>query len=350
VIVCTGSGGVGKTTLSATMGLYAARLGMKVLVLTIDPARRLADALGLSKFDNEPVLVPGQSYSGKLYAAMINPQKVFDQLVENSVEDNEIKQRIFDNRLYKHLSTTLNGAQEYTSLEKVYQSLESNEFDIVILDTPPTKHALDFLKAPEKFFNLFHESVFKWLIKLGDDNETGFRALFQKGTGLALRAFKTIVGAELTEELTDFFKMIHSVQPVLQEHAAAIHRLLTGPQTKFVLVTAFDKTKLEEGLFMNKELRRTGHSLGLVIVNRVFPRWLESASDWTLEKAESDFEKDLLKHFEQLKSFYRLREEAIEVFDKKIDSQIPIVRLADFDFNINSIEGLEQVADETFRT
>ncbi len=161
VIVCTGSGGVGKTTLSAALGVLAARMGKRVLVLTIDPARRLATTLGIDQGADE-VWVPGQRYAGSLHAGMIDQARIFAAYIRRNATDQATIDGLFNNALYQQLSTTLSGSQEFTSLSKLVDTASSGHYDLVILDTPPVAHAVDFLHAPEKFgaFGGLHHSSF----------------------------------------------------------------------------------------------------------------------------------------------------------------------------------------------
>ncbi len=161
VIVCTGSGGVGKTTLSAALGVLAARLGKRVLVLTIDPARRLATTLGIDA-DIPEARVPGQNYSGVLHAGMIDQQRIFADFIRRYAPQQATIDALFNNALYQQLSTTLSGSQEFTSLAKLVEACESGHYDLVILDTPPAAHAVDFLHAPQKLNAVFDSDVHKY--------------------------------------------------------------------------------------------------------------------------------------------------------------------------------------------
>ena len=160
VIVCCGSGGVGKTTISASLGVRAAELGLKTLVLTIDPAQRLMTSLGL-KSTNEEVRVTPERFPGELYAAMLDMKRTFDEFIVRLDPSNEVARQVLKNHVYQQLSTALNGSQEYTAMERLLQAVSSGRYDIVILDTPPTKHAIDFLNAPTKIYTLFQESIIK---------------------------------------------------------------------------------------------------------------------------------------------------------------------------------------------
>lgn len=150
ILVCVGTGGVGKTTVAASLGIAAAKKGLNVLVLTIDPAKRLAQALGLNSEKTGDVFVPDQNFKGKLFAGIIDPEASFSEFVKYNSSDKNKAETLLNNTLFKQLSTNLSGSQEFTSLDRLYRAVNSNKYDLVILDTPPAQNAMDFFKAPEK--------------------------------------------------------------------------------------------------------------------------------------------------------------------------------------------------------
>lgn len=170
IIVCAGSGGVGKTTVSAALGVRAAELGLRVLVLTIDPAKRLATSLGLVPGQADEVKVQNFDCDGALFAAAIDPEKIFGEFIKASAKNPEAAERLLRNRLYKQLATTFSGSQEFTSLERLAVAAESASYDLVILDTPPAQHALEFLEAPAKIYALFQDSITKWFVGGGQSS------------------------------------------------------------------------------------------------------------------------------------------------------------------------------------
>ncbi|HVK60219.1 MAG TPA: ArsA family ATPase, partial [Bdellovibrionales bacterium] len=178
MLVCVGSGGVGKTTVSSALAMRGAQLGRRVLVLTVDPAKRLATALGLEDaggVSGGERQVPLADVKGSLHAAVIDSKAIFDDFIRTHSKEADVVARIMRNRLYQQMSTTLSGAQEFTALERLLQGSESDRFDLVILDTPPTKHAMDFLSAPERIQSLFQDSVTKWFMA-PDEKPQGFIA------------------------------------------------------------------------------------------------------------------------------------------------------------------------------
>jgi anion-transporting ArsA/GET3 family ATPase len=271
VIVCIGSGGVGKTTVSASLGVWAALQGKKVLVLTVDPARRLATTFGLKPDGSEQRIVFPEA-KGELWASVLNSKQTFDDFVRKAANLGANAQGILKNKLYQQLSTTLSGSQEFTALEKLYSAYESKQYDLIILDTPPTKHAIDFLKAPQKISVLFSEPIAKWFKQSKATNL--MQQILQVGTQKVLQALQTLTGSEFVMELKDFFVNIEGWQSRLEDRTQRVNRLLLSDKTLFNLVTAFDTAKIEEAKAFAKEIRLGGYKLGLLTINRSYPNWL----------------------------------------------------------------------------
>ncbi|MGZ3826805.1 MAG: ArsA family ATPase, partial [Bdellovibrio sp.] len=222
ILVCVGSGGVGKTTVAAALGVLAAKEGKKVLVLTIDPAKRLAQTLGIEG-SADITKVPGQNFKGELYASVIDHKKTFDDFVARVAKKSESVEKILKNKLYQQLSTNLSGSQEFTSMEKLYSCYASGEFDLIILDTPPTKHAIDFLHAPQKLSALFSEGVAKWFRDPEGKKAGLFGHLLQTGTRQVLKILETLTGSSFIRELSDFFINIEQWQEQLLNRTVDVH-------------------------------------------------------------------------------------------------------------------------------
>lgn len=337
IIVCAGTGGVGKTTMSASLALLAAQEGKKALVLTIDPARRLAVALGLSEAD-EYVKVPTQGIKGELWASMIQPEKVFADFVRNTAPDSKLAQRLLDNPLYKQMATNLSGSQEFTSLEKVLSALESAQFDILILDTPPTQHALDFLRAPQKIFNLFQESVTKWFIA-GKNEPKFMEKIFQRGTQLALTALQKVTGAKFIHELSDFFEAASALQIKVRERSIKLHRMLSSPETGFLLVTVPDEAKLKEALDFHRTLESEGHRLSAVLVNRSFPNWTldTQALNEREAKAATDF-------YASMQAFSLAKRQAYANLNLEMGTHVKIIEIPELNEKLTGLHALREVS------
>lgn len=243
VLVCVGTGGVGKTTVAAALGLAAARRGRRVLVLTIDPARRLADALGAGALDHEERAVPrellaraGVPESGSLAAAMLDTKRTFDEIVSRYSPDAETTARIFQNPIYQNLTDALAGSREYSAIEKLHQVAASDRYDLVVLDTPPARHALDFLDAPRRLTALFDTQLLRLMFRPAlAMGRTGFR-LFRFGSATVLRAIERVSGFEFLSAVSEFLLVFESMLDGFSRRAREAQELLRSPECGFVLV------------------------------------------------------------------------------------------------------------------
>jgi anion-transporting ArsA/GET3 family ATPase len=347
VVVCAGSGGVGKTTVAAALGVRAAEIGLNVLVLTVDPAQRLATALGLDLSNDQEKRVPGQKYKGKLHAAVIDSRKTFDQFIARHAASPDAAERIMRNRLYQQISTTLSGSQEFTSLERLLEAVESGRHDLVVLDTPPTKHAMDFLSAPQRIHSLFQDRVTTWFIGAAGGGGGLFSSIVNRGTRTVLKSLEILTGGQFIEELMDFFVAMRSVQKTLRDRSIAVQKLLAGPQTRFVVVTSFDAAKLDEARFLQSALRKLGFALEAVIINRAFPIWLPEHIETRRPSVPSDshdaYEK-VLKFYERFKQFNSARYNLYDEFAKSLRNTAQIFRIPEYDQDIHGLEDLEKLA------
>jgi anion-transporting ArsA/GET3 family ATPase len=245
IVVCVGTGGVGKTTLAASIALQAARRGMRALVLTIDPARRLADALGVGTLGNEPRELPAEIQRrlrlpepARLSAMMLDMKRTFDDLVERLAESAATRDRILANPIYRQLSDALAGSGEYAAMEKVYEMLESGDYDLVVLDTPPSQHALDFLDAPRRLLEFIDSRMVKLLVHPAfSAGRFGFR-LFQGATQRVLRTIERISGIGFLEDVSEFLLAFESMSTGFRERATRVQSMLLGPDARYVLVAA----------------------------------------------------------------------------------------------------------------
>ncbi|MGH9300651.1 MAG: ArsA family ATPase, partial [Acidimicrobiales bacterium] len=233
IIVCCGSGGVGKTTVAAALAVGAAERGRRVCVVTIDPAKRLADALGLGSLTNEPGRVAGD-WSGELWALMLDTKGTFDSLVTRYAANPAQAESIINNRLYRNISGALSGTSEYMAIEKLYQLHDEGGFDLIVVDTPPTRNALDFLNAPKRLTRFLDNRVFRLLI-------TPTRA-YMKAVSVAtqalLRTMSKVVGTEVVRDTIAFFQAFEGMEQGFRDRASLMLELLGQTDTAFVLVTS----------------------------------------------------------------------------------------------------------------
>ncbi len=272
VCVCGGSGGVGKTTTSAAIALGMAARGLKVAVVTIDPARRLANALGLEELHNEPRLVAsgriaeaGLEMEGELWAMMLDPKRTFDELIDRIAPDAERAEEIKANRIYSELSTAVSGSQEFTAVAKLYDLAQEDEFDLLVLDTPPARNALDFLDAPGRLTSFLEGRALKAFVR---PTGIGMRVL-SKGASPLLAALRRVTGIDLLSDLSTFFGLLGDMTNDFSLRAKQVEQMLRADTTAFVLVTSAQREAIDEAIWFRQTLTESGLPFCGIIVNRV---------------------------------------------------------------------------------
>jgi anion-transporting ArsA/GET3 family ATPase len=272
VCVMAGSGGVGKTTTSAAVAAGMAARGLRVAVVTIDPAQRLADALGLDALGNEPRRVEPDAFAaaglpieGELWAMTLDVKRTFDDLIARLAPDERTRDQILANRIYRELSGAIAGSQEFTAVAKVHELAQEGGFDLLVLDTPPARNALDFLNAPERLAHFFEGRALRALLR---PTGAGVR-LLGRGAGMMLGLLGRVTGAELLRDLSEFFRLLSGLVGGFRERAAQVEALLRDPATAFLLVTAPEHEPIEQALAFRAHLERERMALRGAIVNRV---------------------------------------------------------------------------------
>jgi len=264
MIICAGSGGVGKTTTAAAVALGLAEQGRKVAVVTIDPARRLANALGLADLDNEPRRVELE-VAGELWAMMLDAKRTFDELIERLAPDEQTRDEVFANRIYQQLSSAVAGSQEFTAIAKLYELDRDFDYDVIVLDTPPSRNALDFLDAPGRLTGFFQGRAIRVFLR-----PAGFSGrILGRGTGVVFSVLQRVTGVDLLRDLSVFFRSLGGMIDGFTERAQRVGALLSDPATTFLIVTAPRHDPVEEAIFFHRKLREAGMPFGGLVVNRV---------------------------------------------------------------------------------
>ncbi|MEJ7823800.1 MAG: ArsA-related P-loop ATPase [Solirubrobacteraceae bacterium] len=272
VCIVAGSGGVGKTTASAALALGLAASGQRVAVVTIDPARRLAQSLGLDELGNDPRRVDpalleshGVQMRGELWAMMLDPKATFDDLIARLSPDARTGEDVLGNRIYQQLSSAVAGSQEFTAVAKLYDLHQEGGFDVLVLDTPPSRNALDFLDAPDRLTSFFEGRALKLLLV-----PTGIAArVMSRGTAVVFSILKRLTGVDLMDDIAVFFGALGGLMDGFKERAAGVKALLADPATTFLIVTSPEREPVAEAIFFRGKLREAGMAFGALIVNRV---------------------------------------------------------------------------------
>ncbi|MEZ4444755.1 MAG: ArsA-related P-loop ATPase [Polyangiaceae bacterium] len=275
VLLCVGCGGVGKTTTCAALGLAAAQRGKRVLCLTIDPARRLAQSLGLSELKTEAQVIEpavferaGLEVSGTLTVMMLDTKGTFDGLVNALASGAEQRQGILDNVLYQYISTQLAGTQEYMAMEKLYEVRSDERYDIILLDTPPTSHALDFLDAPERLAGAIDSPAVRWFLKAFQRSGKLSLNLLQRSAATILRGMGRITGGGFLEQVATFITEMNDLFGGWRARADEVAAALRGPDVGYVLVTSPQPMSIREVLFFAERLSQQDMQADAYVVNR----------------------------------------------------------------------------------
>ncbi len=294
ILVTTGAGGVGKTTTAAAIGLAAARAGRRTLVLTIDPARRLAQSMGLEGLGDEPALVElGDDLpeGGELWAMMLDMQTTFDRLIDRHAGSAEEARSIKANRIYRTLSSTLSGTQEYMAMERLHELHEAGEWDLLVIDTPPTRSALDFLDAPNRMTSFLEGRLLKLLLKPGMVAGRGIGKVVGAGATAFMRVAGRVTGMDLLQDLATFFRDFEGMYDGFKQRAQEVLELLRDPGSRFVVVTSPEPPPLREAKFFLERLEQEGLHAAGVVVNRIRPEVPQDPSEAALQRAVDELER-----------------------------------------------------------
>lgn len=273
VIVCCGSGGVGKTTTAAVLGLEAARAGRRAVVVTIDPARRLADALGMPEgLRSEPERLTDIDAPGELWAMMLDTAAMFESVVRAHAGDDLQAERIVENRFYRNIAGSMSGTQEYMASEALHRLHGDDRFDLVVVDTPPSRNALDFLDAPGVLTRFLEHRAFRALMLPA---RSGLRVI-NTATRPLLRAIGKVVGSDVLADAVAFFQAFSGMEAGFRQRAEEVTALLRAPSTRFVLVASPRHDTVAEAVWFADQLAEQGLAVSAAVVNRAHPRFGEA--------------------------------------------------------------------------
>ena len=292
LVVVTGSGGVGKTTMSAALGAYAAsQYNRRVLVLTVDPARRLADALGLESFGNAVVEIESSALvrngvppAGRMFAAMIDTKASWDELITRCAPNADVRDKVLSNKLYRNLTERFVNSHDYIAMERLFEAQQSNDYDLVIVDTPPSRNALDVLDAPRRMKEFFASRLLKLLTSQAQSR------LFSLAAKPFFLVADRILGARFLSDITEFFTLFRTMEDGFVKRANEVEAVLKQHDTSFMVVTTLESAPLHEAEFLIDALRQRGFLLNTVIANRVTPQELVSQAQAALNKLEASIQ------------------------------------------------------------
>lgn len=346
VVVCCGSGGVGKTTTAAAIALRAAEQGRKVVVLTIDPARRLAQSLGVADLGNNPQRVAlGPEAKGELHAMMLNMRRTFDDMVLEHTSGEKAAQ-IFANPFYQTVASSFGGTQEYMAMEKLGQLAQRGEWDLIVVDTPPSRNALDFLDAPKRLGNFLNGRMIRVIMAPG----RGVTRLVTGAMSLAVRGVSTVVGGQMLKDASNFLQSLESLFGGFQERAERTFAMLSKPGTHFLVVAAPEPDALREASFFVDRLSTERMPLAGLVLNRTHPVLSSLPADHALTAADQVAESDPL-------TAAVLRVHARRVATDKREQhllhrftgahpRVPIVSVTALPFEVSDLDALRAVGDQ----
>jgi anion-transporting ArsA/GET3 family ATPase len=361
IIVCAGSGGVGKTTTAAVLAVEGARRGRRSVVVTIDPAKRLANALGLASLSDVAHEIPREMWDprhaappgGSLSALMLDTKSTFDHLVHKYAGGGEQAERILANRFYRNVSSALSGTQEYMAMEKLHELHEEGGYELIVVDTPPTRNALDFLDAPRRLTRLLDNRLFRLLM-------TPTRA-YLRATGFALQTFlRTIartVGSEVIDDLVAFFHAFEGMEEGFRARAQRVLALLEDPRTSFVLITSPRRDAVQEAEFFARVLAESDVPVEGLIVNRIHPRFgIEQSAGLDTRAAllgarDGDAGQRLASLYANLADFQQISEREARHLEG-ITNRVGSASIAHIPFlarDVCDFEGLAEIAQHLFK-
>jgi anion-transporting ArsA/GET3 family ATPase len=361
VVITVGAGGVGKTTTAAALGVAAAQRGKRVLCLTIDPARRLAQSLGLDRMTTEakvvdpaPFAAAGGPLKGELTVMMLDTKTTFDELVLRHSSSPEKAEHLLQNKLYKYVSTQLAGTNEYMAMEKLVLVRSDPRYDLVLLDTPPTANALDFLDAPKRMIDALDSATMRWFIDAFESTGKVSLNLLARSAAIVLKGIGRLVGGGLLEAMAEFITSLNDLFGGFRSRATVLEAVLRSPDVAFVLVTSPSPVSIQEVLYFERRLKESNMPRGALVVNRV--REPPAAVDGLTEPAVlaalearglrlgDDAPGRLIHAYEDAAKLSALDALHMRALDGAAADDLPIVRVPELPMDVHDAKGLVKLS------
>ena len=349
VIICAGSGGVGKTTTAASIAVRAALAGKRTIVMTIDPAKRLADALGVRAMGNIGSTVTVDAVpGGKLSAMMLDQKGAWDEMVERHAPSPEIRERILQNTFYRHLSESFAGSQEYMAIEQLCELYASGRYDVIVVDTPPTRHALDFLEAPQRLADFLDRRVVKWFVRPYFSASWATMRFVNRTVGFLFRRLEDATGISALVEVSEFFTSMSGLFEGFQPRVRRVYELLRSQETAFVLVAAPDEPVLAEAEYFCRQVHELDMQLRAVVFNRVHRELADKARDGDDVRrlmvrllGDCTLARDLTENFDRFEALGRGDGLRMEAFRRQLRKDVRVVEVPNFNTDLHSFADLQ---------
>lgn len=339
IVICSGSGGVGKTTTAAAIALEAANRGKKAVVLTIDPAKRLATAMGLDALGNTPKEIPLPRAKGRLFAMMLDTKRTFDLLIERHTADPGKRKAILENRLYQHMSNMIAGSQEYMAMEKLYELHAEGDYDFMVLDTPPTRHALDFLEAPQKMTNITGNSILEWFLKPS--------FFVGRAAEKILSVFDRLAGFSFLYELSEMLSLLGSLLSGFHERSRAVYDLLRKDDVGFLLVTSPTSVSIQDALYFHKVIKESKLPFVGFIINRLHETGVSKDADLA-DPFSSSLRRKVLDHLKNYEQLALRDQKAVTLLKKMGGKKVSYTTIPLLTTDVHDLEGLREMNQALF--
>jgi len=358
VVICAGSGGVGKTTTAASIALRAALAGRRTMVMTIDPAKRLANALGVRSFGNMDARVTVDGVAdGRLTAMMLDQKGAWDELVERHAPSAEIRDRILANNFYQHLSESFAGSQEYMAIEQLCELQAGGAYDLIVVDTPPTRHALDFLEAPRRIADFLDRRVIKWFVRPYFSASWATMRFVNRTVGFLFKRLEDATGVSALVEVSEFFTSMSGLFEGFEPRVRRVYQLLRSPETAFVLVASPEEQVLDEAEYFCQRVRAMGMALRAVVFNRVHGELASKRRDLRRGDLEVLLSRlvsrpgvvqELADNFDRYEALGRGDTLRLEAFRRQLRKDVAVVQVPNFTEDIHSVDGLRSMHQYLF--